>query len=237
MLQPYKLIDILGAWDSLRTMHRFPVLDGGKADHAAVRLTLYRDDHRWASVFEELIFFSASPGHSGIMDVLTYAGNCIIPSSDGITEKVRVTSDGTDGPTFLLPFDLDVNPAITTIRCRDKVVPVDLSFDRLRARGIPIKEGDAVEGQHLLWSLLPENRTLLLATEEEKRQRLPGDLPQFLQLDEWHHPLLMTERSKPSDSPTFQMLADALATGDLGRYAPKLPPNTHWRNWVDFEHV
>lgn len=46
-------------------------------------------------------------------------------------------------------------------------------------------------------------------------------------MDQWHHP----DDELPSESTTFHQLADVLTTGDLERYAPALPPNTHWSHW------
>src|SRR5260370_41665061 len=77
---------------------------------------------------------------------------------------------------------------------------------------------------------VPTDRLRFLASEEELRARIPSDLPRLLMLDEWHHPDLINGE-KPSDSQTFQQLAEALVEGDAGCYAPSLPPNTHWSHW------
>jgi hypothetical protein len=79
-------------------------------------------------------------------------------------------------------------------------------------------------------SLVPEHRDALLATDEEIRRRIPDDLPQILQLEEWAHPDVSGE-VLPSQSETFCQIADVLVTGDVSRYAPTEPPNTHWSNW------
>lgn len=39
--------------------------------------------------------------------------------------------------------------------------------------------------------------------------------------------------SRPSSYETWQQIAEVLATGDIGRYRPTLPPNTHWKNWPE----
>ncbi|WMF04558.1 hypothetical protein H1D33_15905 [Micromonospora robiginosa] len=54
----------------------------------------------------------------------------------------------------------------------------------------------------------------------------------MLRLDQWNHPDL-TDGRPPSESETFRQLADVLATGDLRRYAPALPANTHWSHWSE----
>src|SRR2546421_2219927 len=87
-------------------------------------------------------------------------------------------------------------------------------------------------GQHLLRGLLPEHRQELLATEAERGKGLRDGLPLFMQLDEWQHPDIMN-RELPSEMQSFQMLADAMASGEKSRYRPTVPPNTHWRNWPE----
>jgi hypothetical protein len=101
---------------------------------------------------------------------------------------------------------------------RDQVLPVD------GTAGQPLKD--------VLRTLVPEHRDILLATEEELRARIPADLPRVLQLDEWVHPDVAGQE-KPSDSDTFRQLAEALVTGDISRFAPTGPPNTHWSNWPE----
>jgi len=226
---------ILAQMDVARRKHRFIFLDGGKEIPVDVRMTIYRDVGRWAMVMEELMFFPPSPGHWGIADSLAYIGNCITPGDRNL-DNVQVTSDGPDDPTFLDAIGFDVNPDVRSIRIRGQVVPVDLSSENLRHRGIPVG-ADGLRGKHLVWSLVPEYRHLLLATEEEKRRRLPADIPKFMQLDEWNHPALIQDQLNPSNSETFVMLAKAIATGDPAQYRPTLPPNTHWRNWLGYPRV
>ncbi len=142
-------------------------------------------------------------------------------------------------------YGLEVNPNVSSIQIRDQVIPIDLSDGFLRQKGIPVEELGQhpqrgtrnLSGQHLLWSLLPENRDLLLATEEEKRRRIPPDLAKFMQLEEWYHPALIQNNSQPSESITFQMLAEAIKSGDASRYKPTKPPNTHWTNWLSYDRI
>lgn len=75
------------------------------------------------------------------------------------------------------------------------------------------------------------HRDLLLADEAEARSGIPGDLPKVLQLEEWHQPEDI--ETPPSTSETYQQIADALASGDVGRCRLSLSPNTHWSNWPD----
>jgi hypothetical protein len=51
-------------------------------------------------------------------------------------------------------------------------------------------------------------------------------------LSNWHHPdLVMSE--KPSQTETFQQIADVILTGDKTLYNTKELTNTHWINWPE----
>lgn len=69
----------------------------------------------------------------------------------------------------------------------------------------------------VLRRLVPQYRDLLLADEQELRDRIPADLPEILRLDEWHQPDFPGEDSPPSDAEVYQQLADVLASGDITR--------------------
>jgi uncharacterized protein DUF7003 len=71
----------------------------------------------------------------------------------------------------------------------------------------------------------------MLAEESELRRRIPADLPEVLRLDEWHQPDIIDRQ--PSETETYRLLAEVLATANPTRYRPTLPPNTHWSNWPD----
>jgi hypothetical protein len=229
---------VVATLDESARRFRFVILDGGKQKPGTARMTLYRDDYNWALVMEEVAFFSPSPGHSGIVDMVTKIGNCIGTRSVlSPNDDVKVTSDAPGMPTFLPPYQIGLDPSITAITVRGKLTPVDLNPDSLKKRGIPLRADGSIQGEQLLWSLLPECREELLATDAERRTRLPTGIPKLLQLDKWHHPLFMTRRLKPSQTQVFQMLAEVIATGDVSRYRPTEEPNTDWRNWLNSERI
>jgi len=93
---------------------------------------------------------------------------------------------------------------------------------------------DAPKGEALpstFRRLVPAHRDLLFGDHAEVRRRLPADLPQLLQLAEWNQPDLF--ETVPSQSETYQLIADVLESLDPTRYRPTLAPNTHWSNWPD----
>jgi hypothetical protein len=78
--------------------------------------------------------------------------------------------------------------------------------------------------------LIPEYSYLFWLTAEEISKKIPSDLPVFMTLDNWHHPDLVKDEY-PSDTETFQQLADVLVTGDKNLYNTNEINNTHWINW------
>jgi hypothetical protein len=88
-----------------------------------------------------------------------------------------------------------------------------------------------LDSWHVLRALVPEHRELLLATEDERRRGVPGDLPLLLQLDDWDHPRLM-EGELPRSSDAFKQIARVLAAADPSLYdADCVEGNVHWSNW------
>lgn len=245
--------DILSLWDECYRRRRFLILDGGEEWPAGSRLTIYRNDNDWALVMEELCFFSPGGGHLGICDLIYRSGSNISVERKGAGKTyLHVTSDGEGEPAFLPPHQFDVNPNVKSIRVRGKIVKVDVSEYALKKKAIPLPKATQVNyrrvdgkceaktippkllGQHLLWSLLPENREILLATDEERRDGLPREIPLFIQLDDWHHPPMMRDQLKPSQTETFKLLAEVIVAGDTSLYRPTLPANTDWRNWLRY---
>ena len=80
-------------------------------------------------------------------------------------------------------------------------------------------------------ALTEKYREQLLAQPAEMARFFPAGLPtQILALDQWHH-VDVNADELPSESETFRLLADVIASGDASRYRPTLAPNTHWSNW------
>jgi len=80
--------------------------------------------------------------------------------------------------------------------------------------------------------LAATRREDVLASPEERRISVLPEMTQILQLEEWHHPDVAAE-DLPSESATFEQLAEVLATGDITLYRPSEAPNTHWSNWPE----
>jgi hypothetical protein len=75
-----------------------------------------------------------------------------------------------------------------------------------------------------------EARDRVLATPAELRTSVRPEMSQIMQLDEWHHPDLISGQL-PSESTAFRQLAHVLETGDVSSYQPAQAANTDWKNW------
>lgn len=213
----YSAADILKQLDDCAEAYTFPVLDNAYVYPADTRMTLYRDEERWALVIEVLGFNSHMGGTEGIDNALYCFGNCLRrPPGISPDDLLRLVSDGDSGPLFEEPHGTGIRKGATDLRIRGRLVPAPPS----------------AEAFELLRALVPGHRDQLLATDEELQSRLPADLPRLLRLDEWNHPDI-AEGDLPGESPTFKMLAQALETGNPGLYRPRRKPNTHWSNWPE----
>ncbi|MGV3724318.1 MAG: DUF7003 family protein [Actinomycetota bacterium] len=225
--------DILKQLDACARAFTFPMLDNGYVYPADTRLAAFGDETRWALVIEVLGFGTREGGHDGVNNALYCFGNCLSrPPGAANEDFLAVTADGPEGHTFTDEFGLYVQPGVQSILIRGERAALDLSPESLAARGVELVDPPQITGADLLRSLLPEHRQALLATEGELRARVPPDLPELLRLNEWRHPDL-AGNDLPSESATFQMIADVLVTGDPSRYRPNEPANTHWRNWPE----
>jgi hypothetical protein len=116
---------------------------------------------------------------------------------------------------------------LATVQSRSELKQTE---KRLKKQVIECRGQTQLTARHLLRALAPTHRRQLLATDAELRVGIPSDLPEFLRVDGWLHPNL-ARGEMPSQSESFVLLADALASGDPRRYQPVQLPNTHWSNW------
>ncbi|MEM1183079.1 MAG: hypothetical protein AAGM22_32350, partial [Acidobacteriota bacterium] len=117
------------------------------------------------------------------------------------------------------------------IRLRDQQIAIPSAHD-LRELGIVLEEPPRLKVFELCRFLAEVERDLVLATEEERRRKVPEDLVEVLILDGWKHPDVLGGEL-PSSSEAFRQLALVLASGDASAYRPTEAPNTHWRFWPE----
>ncbi|MEW2477613.1 hypothetical protein AB0875_27935 [Micromonospora gifhornensis] len=205
--------EVLEQLDAAAEEFLFPDLGHGYYYAVDARLHGYRDAGRWALIVETVGY---SPRAGNLIDALHVFGNCLTSGEPGygngdFHERVDNWNQIEDPDE---PETYRGGPVV------------------IRGRTIAVAAEPGEDLVNVLRQLVPRHRELLLADEGELRRRIPVDLPEVLRLDQWNHPDLVSGL-RPSDSETFHQIADVLATGDLSRYAPSLPPNTHWSNWPE----
>ena len=195
-------------------------------------MSIYRDETRCLMIIETLGV--STPGASGtdsFYNRLCLFGNALhrAPGTD-YDDFLHPVHSIPDDPLFADEYDWEVRPEAKELLLRGRTIPLDLSETNLQKKGLSLLNPPEIDPVVVLRSLLPDYRELLLASPEELAARNPLSLPLWLRLEQWNHPELANDEL-PRQSETFQMLAEAIATGDKQCYAPTLPPNTDWRNW------
>lgn len=205
--------EVLAQLDQAAADFQFPDLNNGYYYAVDARLHALGDPARWALVVETVGY---NPRAFNLIDVIHTFGNCLTSGAPGYEDE-------------------DFHGRIDNM---DDVESTDdpetyLGTAPLVVRGHAIRVG-APKGEDLFSTfrrLVPAHRDLLFGDDAEVRRRLPADLPQLLQLEEWNQPDLF--ETPPSRSETYQLIAVVLESLDPARYRPTLAPNTHWSNWPD----
>ena len=227
----------------------FMNLQHGSFYTANSRLTLYADVSRWAIVFEKNGY-----ANRGLrVDIeLNFFGNCLRNLDRAGAEDRYVCNakfvtlvDGDDLDEIASDFE-QVSLSAATVRVRGK--PVQLpSAKEGYARWVPDIHVDNGYCERPVFCDLArflafEYAELCRATDDEKGQCLPADLPEIMTVDQWHHRFYyhyndglrdVVMGDAPSTYETFPLLAEVLATRDPSRFCPALPPNNHWSNWPE----
>ena len=205
--------EVLAQLDQAAIGFRFPDLNHGYYYAVDARLHVFGDAARWALVVEAVGY---NPRACNLIDVVHVFGNCLTSGAPGYeNENFHGRIDNMD-----------------EVESRDDPQRY-LGAAPLVIRGHAVGV-DAPKGEDLSVTfrrLVPAHRDLLLGDDTEVRRRLPADLPQLLQLEEWNQPDLF--ETPPSQSETCQLIAVVLESLDPARYRPVLAPNTHWSNWPD----
>ncbi|MCB0212427.1 MAG: hypothetical protein KDJ52_24000 [Anaerolineae bacterium] len=223
--------EILQQLDKCAADFTFPMLDNGYVYPADTRLSLYRDEKRWAMIIEVLGFTPRASGINGLQNCLHCFGNCLERKPGTNNEDfLYPIIDGPSGPLFDEAFGEVVNEQVSDFHIRDSVVKIPKDRKLFQQKGIILEKPPSILAFEFLRVLIPEYRDSLLANEAELRDRIPPKLPLILRLDEWYHPDL-AENEQPSQNSTFKTLAEVLVTGKPALYRPFESPNTHWKHW------
>jgi hypothetical protein len=231
---PFTVSEILDQLDQCAEDLNFPLLEFRYAYPTALRLTAYRDATRWAIAIEDIGFFSPTRHHDGFINKLHLYGNCLTREA-GITKAgffylFEKAEEGVFQEES--EIELELLKESFPLNIQGQTVSVNINAEILQAKDIPLMHPPRITAPDLLRLLAQEHRDLLLLSEDNLREYLPADLPQFIRLDAWYHNNLAGDEL-PSQIETFPLLARALVTGNVQDYAPTLAPNTHWSNWLE----
>jgi len=236
---------ILAVLDDCCDAYTFPMLDNGYVYLAATRLSVFRSENDWALVIE---VFGFSP-RGGLPDthIHTFASrlhNRDTPANYVSAEAYEnyLHNNPNNESRFVYPIsegdwqdpeslELVADDARTVgVRGQARPIPSRHEFERY---GISLTDPARICVFELSRFLAEVLRDDVLATGEERRVSVLPEMHPILQLEEWTHPNVVDDKSRPSGSPTFLQLAEVLATGRADRYEPTSPPNTHWRHWPE----
>ncbi len=210
---------ILDELDQRAENHELPMMDNVNYPFLAGRLNIYRDNHSWAIVFNTLSLEICS----------------IVAIIDPVGADVKIDQLN-ENDAFVVVADFESNDETiaaqrVTIRGNEvNIAPellaqINVLFEQSRKEDSITGEWDAAE------LLIKEYKEKLLPTAEEVARFFPKGLPPlFFSLDEWHHPDLAMDEL-PSSTETFQLIAKAICSGNVGDYASTCEPNTNRRNW------
>ncbi len=231
--------DILEILDSCCDVGSFPMLDNGYVYPAATRLCLFRSADDWAMTIE---VFGYSP-RSDVPSTSVYAFGSRL--RDRHPQLFR-TQREFDNYLAHHPHDEQRygRPMIDGDWIEEEFVALDASDVLVRGRSISLPSAAAYGRFGIVLTAPPRvavfelarylaevARDDVLATVSERRVNVRPEMPQILQLEEWHHPNVIDRAVRPSGSQTFQQLARVLDRGDVSLYRPALAANTHWKNW------
>jgi hypothetical protein len=182
---------------------------------------------------EVLAFNNHESGLEGITTIANVFGNCLLGWNDNDNFNYfasdNVVETFLDDDTIYLPY---LNPKAKSILVRGQEIPIISDRHHYKLKGIEFENEDKITPWEFLRGLIPEYSNLFWVTREEISAKIPRDLPIFMTLDSWHHPdIVMGE--KPSETETFQQLADTIMTGNKQLYNTTETSNTHWTNWLE----
>lgn len=234
---------ILEVLDQCCDSFTFPMLDNGYVYLAATRMSLYRSDTDWGLVIE---IFGFSP-RAGIPDTHVYTFSSDLHSrkarSEFVSERAYdqyISNNPYNESSFVHPIQegdwIDAENAElialghhdVTIRGHTRPAATADSYTKA---GITFSQPPRIAVFEFCRALASSERTHLLATPSERRVHLDPAMRQILLLDEWNHPDVAEADHRPSNSETFNQLAEVLVTGDAHIYKPTAASNTHWKNW------
>lgn len=215
----------------------FPILGSANWLMASVRLTAFSNGSDWAMFVELLEKGYTSEGMDDLVDFLYPYGSSVVGNSGLAPEGLlHVAEKGSFWPEFEFrehegsPI-FALRDGVKAVRVRGREIAVPKSIGEYGEVGVHLDFPPDVQVQEFLQWLAAVHGPAVFEPDEALLGHLTEPLPLVLRLHEWYHPAIPA-RELPSQTETFQQIAEVLATGDPTGYKPTKPPNTDWRNWV-----
>lgn len=223
--------DILHQLDTATEDYDFPMLDNGYYYHGDQHLRIFRDKSRWAILLEVLAYNNHHDGINGITTIANVFGNCLTGKNDNDNFNNFAFDNGIQtflhDKTNLVSY---LNIEAKTIKVKEREIPIISNKEHYLMKGIQFEFDGMIQPWEFMRGLIPEQSKLFWLTREEASGKIPIDLPVLMRLENWHHPDIACSEN-PSQTETFQQLADVIITGDKSIYNTKEIKNTHWTNW------
>lgn len=225
--------EILRQLDSEAESYVFPMLDNGYYFHGDQKLTIFRDEKRWAILLEILAYNNHLDGLEGITTVAAVFGNCLTGWNDN--DNFNYFANDSQIKAFIYDennYPSYLNPLAKTIKVKEIEIPIIFDLEHYKIKKIDFEFVNKITPWEFMRGLIPEHSHLFWLTREEISKKIPIDLPTFMILDNWHHPDLVVGEM-PSDTETFRQLANVILNGDKNLYNTSEVNNTHWSNWPE----
>lgn len=228
--------NILTQLDKEAESFSFPMFDNGYYYHGDQKLTIFRDNTRWAMTIEQIAYNNHCYEVTGITTIVSAFGNCILTEQLNDNGNFFFFANDNEVESFLYDdgnmFSSYLNPQLKNILVRDQIVPIINNSSYYFSKGIDLQDSNKVTPWEFMRGLIPEKSELLWVTRQDISNKIPLDLPVLMTLNNWYHPDLAAGQM-PSETETFQHLAQVISTGDIGFYNPAEKQNTHWKNWPE----
>jgi hypothetical protein len=212
---------------------KFPILGSHyslKQFHGDQKLTVYRNEHRWAMLIQILYFDDYFEEFNGTL-LKTYLYSNSIPDFCETETFFDLVQHDYDAFRIDSKNNTVLNPKLKEIKVRDQAINIQIDELHFSSKDIDIENIKSIKPWEFMRSILPENAHHFWLTPEEISWRIPNGLVEILNLQDWYHPNFL-KWEKPSDSPSFIEIASVIATGDASNYCTK-EQNTHWSNWPE----
>ena len=219
-------------------------LEHGYCETANSKIHLYADKDNWAIILEKSGY--QNRGKFAVIE-LNYIGNCIDYPSNKSNGRIYITNTKSiflitteefyrienKSGTEMEQFEL-IDNSITEVKIREELITVELNSEKYDKLGINLREENnsrkLIGFSDLIRFFRETNSEIITAKEEEIKSQIPNNLQKIMTINEFHH-LSIYEEKLPSQSETYQLIANVLINRDSSIWKPKLCSNNHWSNW------